>query len=719
MHKTKCPECAQTLNLPDTIIGKRARCSSCRHTFVVQPPAARSPSSDREVEMQSEEEPLLLANHDDGVDSNHPPRVRKKKRKKAKEAAPPAGMARYYIAGGVLGFLLLCGLIVGGAVWLLSGAARDSGGAEAPLLAREPSAGSPTSWVPPVALASADPAAWQVKPDTVDPPAGLPSAFPVPGPGKAEWFTFATQVARAAVVMLRDPGGGDTFDLLHYDLRKGGPPSQSRLSDGRTPEDRKVVHNDIHYAAVCALSPSGARLAIRTGRKPFVGVWSTDGKFVRSLNASVGLRGEPLTTWIGFSDDDHLWVLSGTELTRREVASDKAIVTLPEKITASPVLTPGGKWLITSPTEGLVIYQATDGKRAAAIPLPSGWGAPAGTTTLAVHPSGREIAVKLTNKREDMLLAIWDLATGQLTDALHHTYHVAQKKMTGRLLWAGNRRLLCNNVLFDLELHTPLCSSVNLPGTAPVEGPATPDGRVWCIRGLTDPEWARAGEKLAPLAGTPPTRVFLTAASLPEAIAARLDEARKGFLWHPGVSLRVVSTNSPPPKYRSALKESLAADLAREGYRIDPNAPFTVEIDLKLGIKTTTGFGKQVPTENLSAAMREELRRKPGHAWYELTDVYNVDMHARVLHEDRLAIQPKPLMDFVGIKKKAKVDDAWESFTNRGFKMLFPPMLLRNAANKRLHLPTAVTLGVDGVLPADVKEVPVGTKDGFELPDDG
>jgi hypothetical protein len=561
-------------------------------------------------------------------------------------------------------------LLGGGLVWLLSAPAGDAEVDAVPLQAREPLPGSLTSWVPPVALASAKAADWQVKVDGVDPPAGLPSAFPVPGAGKVEWFTFAPKVAQVAVVMYRDPETLDsTFDWLQYDLRQGGPPTQVRFSDSSAPEVRRLRPNEGLYPAVCALSPSGKRLAICSGASPFfVGIWSRDGKHVGSLKPPVGERGEIRATWVGFSDDDHLcWVLFGNDLTRREVATDKIVGKI-EQITAPPALTPDGKWLITPAAGKLVFCQASDGKRAGEISLPDGWGAPAGKTTVAVHPSGREIAVLLTNKDEDMLLAVWDLATGQVKDAMFQSYRASQKKMTGRLLWAGKRRLLCDTILFDLDLHAALCPSVTVPGITTATGPASPDERVWCIRDITNTEWLGADDKLRPLAGTPPARRFLTAASVPEAISGRLDEARKGFLWHPGVSLRIVAAHSVPAKHRSALVESLAADLAKEGYRIDPNAPITVEIELD----------------------------------------HDVAIHGRVLHADRVVLETRPLMDSVGIKKRVKVDEA------------FPRLLLRNALNRRLHLPSAVAkLGVDGLLAAEIKDVPASTKDDFDLPDDG
>jgi hypothetical protein len=132
----------------------------------------------------------------------------------------------------------------------------------------------------------------------------------------------------------------------------------------------------------------------------------------------------------------------------------------------------------------------------------------------------------------------------------------------------------------------------------------------------------------------------------------------------------------------------------------------------------SSGVGKQIPTEHLPAALRAEIRRKPAFAWFKLTDVYDVAIEARVSNGNRLALQTKPLMEFAVVEKGAGVDAAWKSLSNRGFKMIFPRLLLRNAAHKRLHLPSAVRLGIDGLLEAEVTAA-AETKDGFELPEDG
>src|SRR5262249_20846400 len=163
---------------------------------------------------------------------------------------------------------------------------------------------------------------------------------------------------------------------------------------------------------VAALSPSGDRIAVRDGVSRFVAVWSKDGRRVATVNTPVGPRGETRTSWVAFAGEQHLWILSGKRLALVEVATGKAVATLPGEATSAPTCTPGRKWLLVCTAEELIILNAADGKRVSAISLPAALGA---QRYVAVHPSGRVVAVSLANKA-DVLLGVWDLATGQLTD---------------------------------------------------------------------------------------------------------------------------------------------------------------------------------------------------------------------------------------------------------------------------------------------------------------
>jgi hypothetical protein len=418
-------------------------------------------------------------------------------------------------------------------------------------------------------------------------------------------------------------------------------------------------------------------------------------------------------TWAGFGGKERLWVLAGGQLTLRELATDKAAVTVAGTVAAPPALTPGGKQLAVCAGNELLLLRAGDGARLGVVPLPDGWGA----VSLAAQPSGHAVAVTLANVKSDVLVGVWDLATGKRTDALVQTYHLTQRKLTGPLQWAGERRVICGSSVVDLDRHVILCDRFDPQGAAPTTG-QTPDGRLWLIRALSDAEWAQIEKKLPAQAG-PTTRTLLTAASLPETVTGPLDAAAKGVLWHPGVSVRVTAGDPVPKKYRTRLVEGTAELLAKEGYRIDPNAALTVEVVISPGGKKT-GAGRQVPREQLTEDQKRQLQSNPMMAWYETTDVYDYGVQARVLDAGgRLALQSPRFLTTSTVKPGVGDDAAWEKLTEHGVGLQLPRLYLRDDGHKRLQLPKSFQPGVDGLLEPKVDAAAGPVKDGFELPEDG
>jgi hypothetical protein len=568
--------------------------------------------------------------------------------------------------------------------------------------------------VSPVALASADPAAWKVKADEPPAPTGFRSAFPVPV-GQVESLAFAPAARQAAVV--NRPGQSGPFEWVRYDLRRTEPLGRIPLGDAKTPADQALLPNNAHYSGgvLSALSPSGDRFAVRDVFFRFIGVWSKDGRRVGMLRLP---GGRDRAGWTGFGGEDRLWVLAGNQLALREVATDKVLVKVPGEVAGRPALTPGGKWLAASVGRELLFLDAADGSRGGSIPLPDGWGGSKGPTWVAVHPSGRAVAVTLANERSDLLLGVWDLATGRLTDSLIQTYHLSQQKLTTGLQWVGQGRLLCGNALVDLDLHSILCNHYPPPNYLGPMGQMSPDGRIWFVRPFTNEEWAKVEKKLPPLAG-PSTRTFLTAGTLPEAVIGPLEAAGRGFLWHPGVTVRLVFADSLPRKHRAKIAEATAEGLAKEGYRVAPDASITVEAIVKLGGKTS-GTGKRIPREQLTEQMKRELRFQPMKAWYELTDVYEISTQARVLDaEGRPALQTPTFGSPISVKKGSGEDAAWQHFIEHGVGLNLPRLFLRDSGHKRLLLPKSFRPGVDGLLEPPL-DGPQGTiKDGFALPEDG
>src|SRR5262249_44085346 len=152
--------------------------------------------------------------------------------------------------------------------------------------------------------------------------------------------------------------------------------------------------------------------------------------------------------------------------TLRDAAGGKVLVTVPGQVSAPPALSPGGKWLAACAGKELLFFGAADGARAGSITLPDGWGA----ANVAVAPSGPAAAVALVSPRVDVLLGVWDLATGRLTDSLVQTYHLSQQRLTPGLQWLGERRLLCGSALIDLDRRVFLCNRHLMLGQLPSSG---------------------------------------------------------------------------------------------------------------------------------------------------------------------------------------------------------------------------------------------------------
>jgi hypothetical protein len=296
-------------------------------------------------------------------------------------------------------------------------------------------------------------------------------------------------------------------------------------------------------------------------------------------------------------------------------------------------------------------------------------------------------------------------------------YQLTQRGLAGGLQWAGERRLFCGASLLDLDRRVLLCDQSAPPGALWPSGQSSPDGRLWLVRRFGDDEWAKIEKKLPPAAG-PPTRLYLTAASLPEAVAGPLDAAARGFLWSPGVKVRVTVADSVPRAYRGRVAELCSDRLAGEGYRVDPAAPITAEVTLKLEGKSQ-GVGRTVPREELSDDQKWQLRLHPGMAWYEKTDVYGFSVQTRVLDGGRPALQSQRFGVSITLKIGSDEDAAWRKLTEQGIGLSLPRLYLRVAGHRRLTLPRSYRPGVDGLLEPAAEPAPGPVKDGFELPEDG
>jgi hypothetical protein len=94
-----CPECAATLSVPETFLGKTLRCKHCGETFKAKAPK-------RPVEEDDEPRPAKKRPRDDD-DDNRPRKVGKKKRKQKPKSQTPL------ILGLIGGVVVLAGVGIG------------------------------------------------------------------------------------------------------------------------------------------------------------------------------------------------------------------------------------------------------------------------------------------------------------------------------------------------------------------------------------------------------------------------------------------------------------------------------------------------------------------------------------------------------------------------------------------------------------------------------
>src|SRR5262249_10491787 len=168
-----------------------------------------------------------------------------------------------------------------------------------------------------------------------------------------------------------------------------------------------------------------------------------------------------------------------------------------------------------------------------------------GEVGLAVRPDGRAAAALVFNPHGDLLVAVWDLATGQAKEAVGLPHAHTQSFFAGSAMWGGDRQLLlASGELVDLALHTWVCRYEFKGPFVWVGG--SPDGRCWRVAEVPEAQV----EAVVPKLGADPGefrrhRLLLAAATLPhQEVQIPLAAARGGPLSHPGGPL---PAGPPPP----------------------------------------------------------------------------------------------------------------------------------------------------------------------------
>ncbi|HZL90125.1 MAG TPA: hypothetical protein VFB96_17285 [Pirellulaceae bacterium] len=576
-----------------------------------------------------------------------------------------------------------------------------SGGITIP--AREPKP-SGKSWVPSVALASADPATWKVTADEVKPAANLKSyvALELRIAGGA---AFARPDAAQAAVIDRvvGPNSRNALDWVRCDLTQTKPVGRVHLWQTDTPDDEMLQPGNDGVAQLVALSPSGDRLAVAIGQR--VWVWSKEG-------ARVAYFKVPQTTkfigWIAFAGEERMWIHVDGILRLHALPGGEVAATAPQQMWL-PLMTPGGKWLAGVVGQELIFLAAADGSRAGSIPLPADWRA----QTIAMEPGGTQVALALANNRADTLIGVWELATGKLSDSVEQTYaRVQQRLAENRLHWCGKNLLLCSHTFFHLGVKEILAQEGRADS---IPAGAAPDGRLWTVRVLADPAQVQQLQS-APAEELKTANTLLAAATLPPAAYDPIFRDPAAFAWHPGITVNVV-LSGVPPKFQQAVAAGLADAMAQQGYRVDPEAKLKLEFNVKLGPDAET-VGKDVPQDQLTPRMKEHLKKFPIDKWVELVTVKNIiiegigyDAAGKPAFGTKLPLFSRP------VDEQGSDEPLWEALAKWESDLNLPRTFFRDPAGQRVVLPKMIVPGIDGLVDPVIEERQIDPLwEGYQVP---
>jgi hypothetical protein len=607
------------------------------------------------------------------------PRGKKKKRKPERPAwLIPA------IGGGGLALCLVIALIV----WLSSGRGGGGGGggagggggnvganaAEAGdpgrgiASAREPQAG-PNSWIATAIPESATPDKWKVQ---ADPPAAraaeLKSFLPMPAEKKFNAFGYALQsnCTQMAVFSLGGELNALAYEWIRYDLTKSEPIGRVKLYTNANAPDRLIPqYKDDTKALLAALSPSGQRvvlgdhLDLKDG-KPFE-VWGADGQRVARFNVPSVTRDS--VEWVAFGGEDRIWTATPRLLTQWDIATGKPTVEFKDYTGGHPGVSPGGKYLAVYLAGRVAILNAADGTEVGTLPFKD----KPGKGGLAFDPTGKFLAAVLQTKRYHSALAVYDVATGKRTSAinLHSTY----AQLDAGIAWVGNRQVavffegIQNAELVDLDLNAQVMRFGINSGKYHLLGHPAPDGRHWQMRKFHATELTKLDGKL-PKVDDAPQPWCIAASSIPKEYFETLDKARNGgVLWHPGVTVQLAVFGNPIEKdktLRGNVAEDCADICADRGYRIDPKAELTLEMNINIFTNGDLGCRSQVKKNGKLAFGAE------GHTIMNATT-----------------------MPTTGRKYRS-------GFSAAPYDL--PKLYFCDSELRRLNLPTDFTNGVDGLL---------------------
>jgi predicted Zn finger-like uncharacterized protein len=716
MPAVHCPQCQTKFNVAESALGKSARCSKCQHRFVLELP---KPAADDGYELAPLDAPMPTSSSVLPSFASAPTEASATSplgptRSPVGTLAEPEGKPRRErtsqppwvlpaaIGAGVVSLLVMA--VVGFLVVRSFGGSSGGGGMGNPFAAKpivgEAQRALPGDYSPvvPAPLSDANAATWKVTPDGSELASGLKTAIPLVNPNVGAVLFAAPPAAKFALLAI-DPRESK-LEWIQHDLRADEPLARIPLADpegsaqdSRDTPRRRLAGSLRDARFLAALSPSGSFLALRSLEAArHIDVWSADGKHVAKVETPSEV------TWLGIADGDRLLVLAGDRLSGYELPAGKQAFDLATAITGRPQLSPGRKWIAGFTGKSVDIHAAADGSVAGTLPLPPKWfekahaGAPPLKGGVVFQPDGKTLVGLFCPS--DLYVTQWDTATGKAQDAFRVPYLHSQRYLGTRAIWCGPRQLLLSSLdLLDLDLRTTVVTYGNDPEEARWLGDS-PDGRYWRIardvRSLVDDSAFAVGTdpvtKGSPEFVVQGAVTILAASTVPDAkTAAALSAARKGFVWHPGMDIRVELDPSTPADEREKTLEAISHGLAQQGYAINPKAKFGVRFNARLG------------NDRVQGKMTKMLG--PNYAEYEVVAGVVGTAMMQVVDD-----QGRPVMGLGGTgagvsatNESGGAESVWRQIREIVGRTRAPRLFFRDADGKLVPVPTEQAMAIEGI----------------------
>lgn len=382
--------------------------------------------------------------------------------------------------------------------------------------------------------------AWQVQ---ADPAPAVPAANAfIPVRSKpADVLQIAFARTEAAIVSKAAPNAlsiSKNIQADRYELNTGKHLGTCNLYSAAVPENR--FGSPAQLTVRAELSPDGTRLAVsKSAGEPRLDIWDlTEGKHLVGWMPCAGGKVE----WFAFVAEDRLLTSDGSGKIILWKVPDCQAVYVAQGYRGRAQLSPGRQYLAACSGTGIDLLDSATGERRgtlAALNEPV-----TEMKAAAFSRDGKEFAA-LVPASNGVTTARWNLGDGSLRDSIQG--HLG----CTRLAILGPKFTLHDNTLFDWNLKGPLWNYLTAGQSQ--GGGIGPDGRYWFVASQQNNH-------------------FLTAQTLPEHQALQLAQRIAGgqlqLAIKPGMPVQVNISGSE--RFRTAVQQTLAANLQARGYRVGP-----------------------------------------------------------------------------------------------------------------------------------------------------